>query len=206
MQRQLTKEINMYTRATYLFEAGNHVQAVCFYIHYDGYESGAAGYFAAMLSKGLTRGGWAGSFVRANELAEFTGSHASHGDTEYRYTVSVFDGHLQLRVDSRVSWSSEEWRCTYVGRLVAFVNKHQSVRFVSIGGGDAASVAGYLDRIGGKLAQAQHHFRQGWTGNAASLVSEARLLARVSPEDVGADTVASLEAMEREITAKFATA
>jgi hypothetical protein len=72
----------MSTRATYQFNGGHTV-----YIHHDGYPTGAAVYFYNMLTHPNERGGFATRFIRANDGAELTGSHDSHGDTDYRYTL-----------------------------------------------------------------------------------------------------------------------
>lgn len=85
----------MATRATY------KIDGMTFYCHWDGYPAGAAGRFVnaiAALTKAAdekaldiyaeARGGLAFAFIRGNLDAEPTGSHADHGDTEYRYTVT----------------------------------------------------------------------------------------------------------------------
>lgn len=186
----------MSTRATYSFYCGSIETEVNFYIHYDGYESGAAGYFAAMLDMGRTRGGWAGSFIRANELAEFTRSHDAHGDTEYRYDVAIESGVLHLTARARKDWAhAPEWRLIFSGPLVEFVNKHagSATRYLSLPGGEAASVREFNARIADKIRSAKNAALQGWIGNAQGAVGEAERLMEVSPTDVLPEARALLE-------------
>ncbi len=119
--RNLTGEINMGTRATYQISSGIFdKQTVCFYIHWDGYPQGAAQYFWNMHSIKSNRGGYAGKFVRGNEYAEFTPSHNTHGDTEYRYSLDD-EGNL-------TAWEGhnfgESWKVIYKGAWHEFVNQY----------------------------------------------------------------------------------
>jgi len=113
----------MSTRATYQF-TGRYMASVILYIHHDGYESGAAVYFWNAHHCANDHGNFADMFHRANERAEFTQSHASHGDTEYRYNFNCDDGNLT--VSKRVSgWDSDkvpEFRTIYLGPWHDFVN------------------------------------------------------------------------------------
>lgn len=85
----------MATRATY------QIDGMTFYCHWDGYPAGAAMRFVKAIAaltfanegKGIeiygeARGGLPFAFIRGNQDAEPTGSHADHGDTEWRYTVT----------------------------------------------------------------------------------------------------------------------
>lgn len=85
----------MATRATY------KIDNMTFYCHWDGYPAGAAQRFVNAIAAltfanegksidlyGEARGGLPFAFIRGNQDAEPTGSHADHGDTEYRYTVT----------------------------------------------------------------------------------------------------------------------
>lgn len=105
----------MATRATY------KIDGVCFYIHYDGYMDGAAGYFWNMHhAMGKGRGGYAEAFLRGNDLAEFTKSHDWHGDTEYRYdlkdeTLTVWELGGLDNPKFKKAWSGSWW---------LFVNEH----------------------------------------------------------------------------------
>lgn len=114
----------MSTRATYLFKATDFTPAVCFYIHYDGYISGAAEYFRAMLNHPNDRGGFPAKFLRANDLAEFTSGHDRHGDTEYQYTLE--GTHLTVRhVPSE--------RIAHEGDLYSFVNSYsEGEKFIQL--------------------------------------------------------------------------
>lgn len=114
----------MSTRATYSFLIGGK-PAVTVYIHHDGYPVGAAHYFwLAHHNEGrddhpLTR------FLRANERAEITGDHESHGDTEYRYTLT---GDQLTAWERRWNGDTPTWRVIFEGPLVAFINKYGTDR------------------------------------------------------------------------------
>lgn len=124
----------MSTRATY------EILGTSFYIHHDGYKEGAANYLFNMVEASIAlrnldkpgdplnpyeaRGGWAFAFIRGNGQAEPTDGHRSHGDTEYRYTVTASDaGLLWLNVDARI-YSDEAWASVYNGELSGFVNSY----------------------------------------------------------------------------------
>lgn len=110
----------MSTRATY------KIDGVCFYINYDGYMDGAAGYFWNMHhAMGKGRGGYAEAFLRGNHLASFTESHDVHGDTEYRYdlageTLTVWKrtGGWNDPANFEEVWSGYWWK---------FVNEHNGM-------------------------------------------------------------------------------
>ena len=80
----------MSTRATYLFSNTSMAgEDVCIYIHHDGYPSGAAQYLSR--AKNLSsrdRRPLLESFIAANKGAEITRSHSTHGDTDYRYSIT----------------------------------------------------------------------------------------------------------------------
>jgi hypothetical protein len=99
----------MSTRATY------QINGTTFYIHYDGYEAGAAGYFLNMHRCATGRGGLAERFLRGNELAEITASHEAHGDTEWRYTLIG----TQLTVRKRTGG----WPVVWSGHWAIFANE-----------------------------------------------------------------------------------
>ena len=115
----------MSTRATYQF-SGRYMATVVLYIHHDGYESGAAAYFWNAHHCANQNGNFADAFHRANDRAEFTQSHAAHGDTEYRYTFNCDDGTLvaQKRVSGWDSDKAPEFRTIYLGPWHEFVNMH----------------------------------------------------------------------------------
>jgi hypothetical protein len=107
----------MATRATY------NVDGVCFYIHWDGYEAGAAAYFWAMYQAAIggSKGGHAEAFMRGNPSAELTESHDAHGDTEYRYEL-VGDA---LTVRKRSSWKgAPEFEAVWSGNWWDFINQN----------------------------------------------------------------------------------
>ena len=87
----------MSTRATY------QIQDKTFYIHHDGYPSGAVECFANMINSllvksELTDADYAEHFAATNERASEVPSHESHGDTEYQYTLSRKDDQLHMTV------------------------------------------------------------------------------------------------------------
>lgn len=110
----------MSTRATYAFQIGGR-PAVTVYIHHDGYPNGAAFYFwnahhnAGKCGHPLTR------FLRANEGAEITGDHETHGDTEYRYTLR--DDQLTAH-KRRFDGDTPRWHVFFAGPLVEFINQY----------------------------------------------------------------------------------
>jgi hypothetical protein len=122
----------MGTRATY--QIGKHV----FYIHWDGYEDGAAVYFYNMIEannklddsgidRPLNSGGYAENFLRGNPGAEFTESHEIHGDTEYQYTLDADTLTLtvvELGWDRGVDGYKKVKNQYNIG-LDEFINKHQ---------------------------------------------------------------------------------
>lgn len=77
----------MSTRATYKFNKTEWFPQVTFYIHHDGYPSGAAVYFKKMLAVTDEFENICDAFYRANDRAELTLGHEAHADTEYQYTV-----------------------------------------------------------------------------------------------------------------------
>ena len=105
----------MSTRATY--EMDGHT----FYIHHDGYPSGAAQYFSNAVNYkcAAPNATLADCFIRANERAELTGSHDTHGDTDYQYTITNRpDGRKQITVKRR-RWSSGECAETITNVLLS---------------------------------------------------------------------------------------
>lgn len=112
----------MATRATYCFHPapGSFRPKVTFYIHYDGYPSGAADYFQAMLDCPNKRGGLADQFIRANECAELTGGHDVHGDTEYRYDVIG----RKVRASRRVNFT-DRWEQFFDSSLEDFLAQYR---------------------------------------------------------------------------------
>lgn len=118
----------MSTRATYQFK-GPYGLNVTFYIHSDGYLSGAAHY----LFQGIVtpaKGGFAEAFFRGNPEAEITASHEIHGDTDYRYTVMLGEmGRPEHLIVHERHWlNSEKPKLVvkYVGPLDEFVNTHRA--------------------------------------------------------------------------------
>ena len=109
----------MSTRATYKFETAT------IYIHYDGYFSGAAAYFYSWLTN-PSKGCNATQFIRANEHAELTHSHGSHGDTEYQYDIAGNGVESELVARSR-NWSNDQWHTKYVGCVREFIDSNHEL-------------------------------------------------------------------------------
>lgn len=173
----------MSTRATYSIHGGECMSAnlVHFYIHYDGYPEGAAWYFEAMRkfqNSGLkdqfsnkNRGGFAGAFIRANELAEFTSDPESHGDREFHYELYE-DGQLKAY---RCFWDDKRVpEVFFFGHFSEFLNqygKDESFSKVYKVGYLTLSQAEVLDLVAHKqqeIADYVAKFPQ-YTGNASSM-------------------------------------
>ena len=106
----------MGTRATYQFNKKDS-EAVTIYHHWDGYIAGAATLFMNATKNGgekLT----AESFLNANEKAEITESHESHGDTEYRYTINESTG--SIHISAKEGWQNPRWLHVAVIHNAAF--------------------------------------------------------------------------------------
>nr|MDA3822645.1 hypothetical protein [Bacteroidales bacterium] len=79
----------MSTRATYKITTEKRsINPVVFYIHHDGYLSGAIQYIEDAVLHSNSRGTLIESFIRANENAEITESHQVHADTEFQYDIT----------------------------------------------------------------------------------------------------------------------
>ncbi len=120
----------MSTRATYKFAAGEWSPEVTIYIHWDGYEAGAAMYFYNLLTS-PSKGCAATQFIRANEGAELTDSHEVHGDTEYRYNHSGSGPAAQLeayKINRHKSRGDDRvFDLIYSGPLHEFIEKHHAL-------------------------------------------------------------------------------
>jgi hypothetical protein len=113
----------MSTRATYQIKSG--FSTATFYIHHDGYLSGAASYFKDTID--LMRIGGRPllpCFLWANERAELTDGHDAHGDTEYRYDLERKAGIWNVTAYKRKSYDSDVFEVVYDGNLSAFVSQH----------------------------------------------------------------------------------
>lgn len=114
----------MSTRATYQFISNGmhrpHTE-VTFYIHHDGYESGAALYFWNMHHCKNKHGGLAERFLRANDRAELTDGHDSIGDTQYRYTLR---SDMLTVAKCAYTEKARVWTNIYFGNLYEFINSN----------------------------------------------------------------------------------
>ena len=110
----------MSTRATYQFNCGFKKEPVI-YLHHDGYPEGAADYFYNMFICENKKGSFFDTFHRANDRAEITESHESHGDTEYRYTLND-DGHLTA--EKLTDGETYKFEAFFCGSYIEFINKY----------------------------------------------------------------------------------
>jgi hypothetical protein len=177
----------MSTRATYHFPqaADSGKSDVTFYIHFDGYLSGGAGYFAAACRCANKRGGFPERFIRANELAQFTRSHDQHSDTEYRYTL--VDTHLTVQAGYWVG-DNKRWQTEFKGRLVDFLNEYNDNVWVQYGG-RVCDILEVETEFETRVYRAVEAFKAGRVGNAAIYDSEVpapEILARFSPVTIKA--------------------
>ncbi|WP_223518280.1 hypothetical protein [Pseudomonas sp. BF-R-21] len=163
----------MSTRATYQFESADLRQAITLYIHTDGYEEGAAEYFKDACLFNNARGGLAEAFIRANDRAEITGSHQTHADTEYRYTLGVNN---HLIAEKRTFTDSEQfghnnWKGVWNGPLLDFIHAKTGVKLLALPGR-------YLDQDGAnsylleRIEEMNRQIKAGWTGNASGTANE----------------------------------
>lgn len=114
----------MSTRATYEFISEFCTNTI--YIHHDGYLQGAAYYFWNM-HHNHSKGNAASRFLRANEQAELTGDHNSHGDTEYRYTL---DKKGKLTAMNCGLETGNKWKVVFRGHYAEFLNKYGPKSFM----------------------------------------------------------------------------
>jgi len=163
----------MSTRATYKIDGHT------FYIHHDGYPEGAAVYFYKMITCSNNNGGFAEKFVRANEHAEFTISHETHSDTEFRYTL---EKNGELRVLHRPI-DSDNFGFFFSGSLSDFINRyHQQIEnfspvFDHWYGYDnnylnVTTIKMFMEDINRRYKKAKHWMDRGATGNASSIFDE----------------------------------
>ena len=121
----------MSTRATYKFETES--ASKFFYIHHDGYPSGAAHYFKAMLdvwSRNPAVPYWE-CFTQANDRAESTRSHQHHGDTDYRYDLRMEADGIHVIGYARRDWAQASWERSqfstfFGGTILEFIEKYRS--------------------------------------------------------------------------------
>ena len=138
----------MSTRATYkfipdIFTDTTH-QPLTFYIHHDGYPSGAALYFnnaletqpsqGLQLLPGLGNDDLAARFMRGNQKAKFTSDHAAHWDTYYQYTCTYSPvnesaaekkAHIQARTFQAGDLRGEFTKIIYDGFLDDFIKTYK---------------------------------------------------------------------------------
>lgn len=116
----------MSTRATYEFrpsQDNRHIKPVTVYIHCDGYPSGAAAYFYDALCLG--HGQLVSQFIRANAGASITGTHDTHGDTEYRYTVTGDGPCAMVKVEHHNY--DDEWIHVAFTTLTEFIDRNKEL-------------------------------------------------------------------------------
>lgn len=110
----------MSTRATY------KINNTTIYIHHDGYEQGAATYFYNAMITENKAGNLETYFLRANEKAEITESHESHGDTEYRYNIIGTGYSAIVQCLERIEWSPMEFKEVCTLNILDFIDKYSA--------------------------------------------------------------------------------
>jgi hypothetical protein len=121
----------MSTRATYRFiEAGRPgANTTTVYIHHDGYPEGAAVYLNHALSN-PSKGNMATQFIRANDGAEITKSHAVHGDTEFCYDIKGEGSDAEIIAYAYIyNGDKRTKRSIFSGLLYQFIDQHS--KFIS---------------------------------------------------------------------------
>lgn len=120
----------MATRATYKFFNTQLIPSATVYIHWDGYPQGAAHYIAEAIGY---KGNYSETatltverFIRANEGANITQAHTSHGDTDYRYDFSHKE---QMSVSKRSiervgDEYQEKWEVIFTGSISEFLESN----------------------------------------------------------------------------------
>ena len=115
----------MSTRATYsiqdLRKYSSYKGILTYYIHHDGYESGAACKFLELINKCGNIGHE--DFIR-NLPASLTNDHESHGDTEYRYDIRIDDKGTSVCVYKRYD---ADFGHVGTYSLQAFIRKHTGI-------------------------------------------------------------------------------
>lgn len=113
----------MSTRATYEIHGQKYAPPVTFYIHHDGYPSGAVKYWQAARVFGdeSPNASFADKFHRANVKSEYTTGHSDHGDTQYRYSYHVERDFLT--VEMRIDFGTE-WKTIFNGTLAMFIEQY----------------------------------------------------------------------------------
>ncbi len=130
----------MSTRATY------QILDQTFYVHHDGYPTGAAQKFVQMVAAMTVpserecgciesrRGGYPFAFIRGVMAAEPTEGHDAHGDTEFQYTlmlgvaqrplIKVVDVRNKRSFTKPLAFWLADMRANYVAQHNAYVAKN----------------------------------------------------------------------------------
>ena len=121
----MTGILIMGTRATYLIE-NQDGSSVCFYIHWDGDETGAANYFKnmkALLAKNPKLSN-SQAFKKANSVkrlnVEVVDGHSQDLGTEYQYTL-FRNGSLFVR---KGNLDGTNWKAVWDASLEKFLDKY----------------------------------------------------------------------------------
>lgn len=115
----------MATRATYSITNSNAVTAHL-YIHWDGYETGAAAYFYAALTNSAAResnGGFAEKIIRSVPGAEITSRPEQHSDTEFHYDIAS-DMSLKAYTFKYQANGARKRVPVFVGDIFSFINRY----------------------------------------------------------------------------------
>jgi hypothetical protein len=118
----------MATRATYSITNNMGVTAHL-YIHWDGYETGAAAYFYQALTNAAAaagNGGLAEQMLRAISGAELTSRPEQHGDTEFHYDIAS-DMSLKAFAIRRDENGERKKVPVFVGDIYSFINRYNEL-------------------------------------------------------------------------------
>lgn len=112
----------MATRATYTIK-NNLGKTAHLYIHWDGYETGAAAYFYAALTSNIEgNGGFAERIIRAIPGAELTDGPEAHADTEFHYEIKA---DMSLHAHAWKYRNGERHMTpVFVGDIYSFINRY----------------------------------------------------------------------------------
>ena len=105
----------MSTRAVYSFIGFPSAKEYHYYLHHDGYPSGAAWRFAAALKQGGAASDLLAAFLSTQPQAEALARVEQAADTEYRYSLQLLasdDPQLQVQVQCwRRIPGGGNWHC-----------------------------------------------------------------------------------------------
>lgn len=202
----------MGTSATYHFT--NHLvnPSVCintrvgatFYVHYDGYEEGAAAKLYAMIPhlEGTARG-MAIAFARAEDNAEFCDPNHDMG-ANYKYTIGYNEERQAYMVTVHHDANMDnKWTTSGPQRLDDFINSNNKMIDNADNHWlwDPALCVGrtlttrkrFIARVDAEIGKALSALASGWTGNASGILSPVARDLSAASGSLPADTLERLD-------------